>query len=129
LATEGSLEGPERKIILSKVLANIKFPITFVPHISPFTNPHFSTMKGIFNQHKNTLGINGIALPIASIIDGQATVTLPSGKKTHISVASLQSIEGEINFTTNEILPDPEAEVVAEKSKAPLFETENDQAS
>jgi hypothetical protein len=118
---------------LAKAIANIKFTSTFAIHSNnnffPFTNPHFSTMKGIFNQHKNALGINGVALPIASIIDGQATVTLPTGKKTHLPVSSLQSIEGEINFTTNEILPDPEVVAPAPEASGLLFDTENDQAS
>jgi hypothetical protein len=86
-------------------------------------------MKGIFNQHKNPLGINGKPVEIKQIIDTQAVVILPNGKKTFLQVANLVSLCGELTFTSEasaDVIPDQENQEVAtqEKTAAPLFEPE-----
>lgn len=82
-------------------------------------------MKAIFHQHKNPLGINGTPVEVKQIIDGQAIVVLPNGKKTFLEVLHLKSFCGEITFNgpaSADVIPDQEVLAPAEALPAPLFE-------
>lgn len=78
-------------------------------------------------QTRNNLhGINGIPVPIRQIIDQQAVVVLPSGKKAFVEVASITSFLGEVAFDSPDqasLVPDEAVAVVpVEPQPAPLFE-------
>jgi hypothetical protein len=124
LEAEWQASSAETKIILSLGIDNKLFPITFDFH---FTNPIQTFFMKVTVQTKtNEHGINGKPVTIKQIIDNQAVIVTPSGKKAFVDVANIKSFHGEIAFNgpdSADLTPDPEAgpDAAPAPQPAPLF--------
>jgi hypothetical protein len=83
-------------------------------------------MKVSIQTRSNQHGINGTPVTIKQIIDGQAVIVTPAGKKAFVDVADIKAFHGEVVFNPDgsaELTPDPEAgeDTPAVAQPAPLF--------